>query len=77
MLSVASVTIKRSPGSAGDLVGAKEASEILGVERTRIARYMKTGVMPQPVSTLRATSVWLRRDVEKFAEEREKSKSKS
>lgn len=64
------VQISRSPEAPGDLVGAVEASEILGVERTRIARYVKTGVMPEPVSKLRATSVWLRSDVEALAERR-------
>ena len=64
------VTIRRTPDRAGDLVGAVEASEILGVERTRIARYVKTGVMPDPVARLRATAVWLRSDVEDLAEDR-------
>ena len=64
------VVIQRSPNAPGDLVGAVEASEILGVERTRIARYVKTGVMPEPVSKCRATKVWLRRDVEMLAESR-------
>ena len=64
------VTIRRTPEEAGDLVGAVEASEILGVERTRIARYVRTGVMPLPVAKLRATSVWLRTDVEELAERR-------
>ena len=64
------VVIQRSPNAPGDLVGAVEASEILGVERTRIARYVKTGVMPDPVSKCRATKVWLRRDVEMLAASR-------
>jgi predicted DNA-binding transcriptional regulator AlpA len=64
------VEIRRSPDGPGDLVGAVEASEILKVERTRIARYVKTGVMPKPVAKLRATSVWLRADVEELAERR-------
>lgn len=62
--------IRRTPQEAGDLVGAFEASEILGVERTRIARYVRTGVMPEPVAHLRATKVWLRSDVEELAERR-------
>jgi hypothetical protein len=65
------VEIRRTPEEAGDLVGAVEASEILGVERTRIARYVKTGIMPKPVAKLRATSVWLRQDVEDLAYIRE------
>lgn len=64
------VWIRRTPDRAGDIVGAVEASEILGVERTRIARYVNNGVMPPPVATLRATRVWLRRDVEDLAQRR-------
>ena len=73
----ATVTVKRSPDDAGDLVGAVEASEILNVERTRIARYVKTGVMPKPISKLRATNVWLRADVEALADERRQAKEKT
>ena len=73
----ATVTGKRSPDDAGDLVGAVEASEILNVERTRIARYVKTGVMPKPISKLRATNVWLRADVEALADERRQAKEKT
>ena len=65
-----SVEIRRTPDEAGDLVGTVEASEILGVERTRIARYMRSDVMPKPIAKLRATSVWLRADVEALAESR-------
>jgi len=64
------VTVRRTPDRAGDLVGSVEASEILGVERTRIARYVNTGVMPAPVARLRATAVWLRSDVEDLRDRR-------
>lgn len=69
------VAVRRTPDEAGDLVGTVEASEILGVERTRIARYIKTKVMPLPVAKLRATSVWLREDVERLAQERARKKA--
>jgi predicted site-specific integrase-resolvase len=68
------VEIRRTPETSGDLVGAMEASEILGVERTRIARYVRTGVMPPPVARLRATRVWLREDVERLAHKRAEEK---
>lgn len=69
------VLVRRTPSEPGDLVGAVEASEILGVERTRIARYVKTGVMPEPVAKLRATRVWLRTDVEALAAQRAAKKA--
>jgi predicted DNA-binding transcriptional regulator AlpA len=51
-------------GRQPDLVGTREASEILGVEKPRIGRYIKRGRMPEPVCELGATKVWLRQDVE-------------
>lgn len=65
--------IKRDPNGPGDLVGSVEAAEILGVERTRIARYRKTGQMPEPVAQLRATAVWLRADVEALRDRRKEA----
>jgi hypothetical protein len=65
------VKVRRTPDRPGDLVGAAEAAAILGVERTRVARYRRSGVMPDPLSELRATPVWFRRDVERFRDKRE------
>lgn len=63
--------LKRAPeGEPGDLCGVQEAADILGVERTRIARYRNTGVMPVPFSTLAATDVWLRTDIERLRDRR-------
>ena len=59
-----------APSRPLDLVGTREAAELLGVERTRIGRWLKTGLMPEPLVKLRATPVWFRRDVEALAEER-------
>lgn len=66
------VVIRRCPRKPGDLVGAAEAADILGVERTRISRYRRTGVMPDPVSELRATPVWHRHDVENLRNRRKR-----
>lgn len=51
-----------------DLVGTAEAADILGVERPRIGRWLKEGKMPDPVSVLRATPVWMRADIETMKE---------
>lgn len=65
------VTIRRPPvGEPGDIVGVQEAAEILGVERTRIARYTRNGQMPVPISTTGKTRLWLRSEVEAFRDER-------
>lgn len=55
-----------------DLVGTAEAAEILRVERSRIGRWKKAGVMPEPVIELKATPVWRRSDIEAMLPEREK-----
>lgn len=67
------VTITRAAeGEPGDIVGAKEAAEILNVERTRIARYARGGQMPPPIATTGKTKLWLRSEVEDFRDERGK-----
>lgn len=50
-----------------DLVGTHEAALILGVEKPRIGRYIKSGRMPKPVCELGATKLWHRADVEAVA----------
>lgn len=47
-----------------DIVGTAEAAEILNVERPRIGRWIKRGVMPPTASHLQATPIWWRRDIE-------------
>ena len=64
------VTISRTPESPGDLAGAKEAAQILGVERTRVARYQRKGKMPKRVAQLGSGPVYLRKEVEEMAKRR-------
>ncbi len=52
-----------------DLVGTREAAELLKVERTRIGRYIKSGRMPAMLVKLKATPVWRTEDVEVLANE--------
>lgn len=49
-----------------DIVGTAEAAELLGVERPRIGRWIKRGIMPPTASVLSATPVWYRRDILKM-----------
>lgn len=71
-MSKNTVTIKRQKeGEPGDLVGATEAAEILGVERTRISRYVRSGIFPEPWAFTKATKLWLRTEVEEFKKLRE------
>lgn len=54
------------------LVGTREAAELLGVERTRIGRWRKSGYMPEPLVELHATPVWHRRDIVALRDRRER-----
>jgi hypothetical protein len=47
-------------------VGTSEAALLLGVEKPRIGRYRRTGLMPEPVCELRASAIWKTRDVLAF-----------
>lgn len=49
-----------------DIVGTAEVARILGVERPRIGRWIKRGVMPPMVAELQATPVWYRPDIERM-----------
>jgi len=53
--------------AAPDLLGLAETAEMLGVERQRIGRWRRLGVVlpdgrrvpfPEPIAELRATPVW-------------------
>lgn len=54
-----------------DLVGTAEAAAILGVERPRIGRWRKSGVMPEPVAEPAAGPVWHRSQIVAMKPERE------
>lgn len=49
-----------------EIVGTAEAADMLGVERPRIGRWIKRGVMPPTAAVLQATPVWYRRDILKM-----------
>ncbi|HHW09732.1 MAG TPA: helix-turn-helix transcriptional regulator [Firmicutes bacterium] len=50
-----------------DLVGVKEAGEILGWDRRKISVYYSRGKLPAPVAHLAAGPIWHRQDIEAFA----------
>jgi len=58
--------------AAPDLLGLAETAAILGVERQRISRWRRLGVVlpdgrrvpfPKPLTELRATPVWQGKDI--------------
>lgn len=51
-----------------DLVGRKEAAQLLGVSTQRFAQLMESyGDFPEPAAELSAGKIWLREDVEAWA----------
>jgi hypothetical protein len=61
-----------------DVVGTAEAAELLGVEKSRIAKWRKLGVVlpdrtrvrfPDPVLELRATPLWRGRDIRRLRDQ--------
>lgn len=51
----------------GDLLGTKEAAELLGVDRTTASRWKKAGYMPTPFAETATGPLWLRATLETFA----------
>lgn len=77
-------TLKLEDGRKLELVGVWEAHEIVGVERSRFARWLaprrkwieggRKGAPPElaiptPLADLRSGPVWLKSDIVKFARE--------
>jgi len=48
---------------ADELVGTYEAAAILRVERPRIAKWRRNGIIPEPVAQLESGPVWLRSQI--------------
>lgn len=72
-MTAPTVTIRqRRESEKQDLLGVSETAELLGVERTRIARYLRQGYLPKPWQYTKATKLWLRRDIEEFKKRRAK-----
>ena len=53
-----------------DLMGAKEAADLLGVPRSSLSRWLENGRL-RPYGVISASPVFRRADVERFRDERE------
>lgn len=51
----------------GELLGAKEVAELLGVDRTTVSRWLRDGYLPEPFQHVAAGPLWLRPAIEDFA----------
>lgn len=55
-------------------VGTAEVAEMMGIAKPHVAARRKAGQLPDPVADLSSGPVWLRRDVEPYAEALAKSR---
>ncbi len=51
------------------IVGVAEAAEIMGWDKRRVVTYLDRGQFPEPLSSLASGRIWLREDIEAFADE--------
>src|SRR6266545_4985945 len=49
------------------LAGVAEAAEVMGWDKRRVITYIDRGRFPEPVQALASGRVWLRADVERYA----------
>jgi hypothetical protein len=50
------------------IVGVAEAAEIMAWDKRRVVTYLDRGQFPEPLTSLASGRVWLREDIEAFAE---------
>ncbi|MGZ4152603.1 MAG: hypothetical protein ACXVP3_09165 [Actinomycetota bacterium] len=60
----AALTIEVVP----QVVGVAEAAELMSWDKRRIITYLDRGQFPEPLTSLASGRIWLREDVERFAE---------
>ena len=51
------------------VVGVAEAAEIMGWDKRRVVTYIDRGSFPEPLTALASGRIWLREDVQAFADE--------
>ena len=61
----AALTIEVIP----DLVGVSEAAEIMAWDKRRVITYIDRGHFPEPIASLAGGRIWLREDVEAYAQD--------
>jgi hypothetical protein len=51
-----------------DVVGVAEAAEIMGWDKRRVITYIDRGSFPEPITALASGRIWLREDVQEYAD---------
>jgi len=52
-----------------ELVGVSEAADIMGWDKRRVITYIDRGHFPEPTASLAGGRIWLREEVEAYAED--------
>jgi hypothetical protein len=52
-----------------ELVGVSEAADIMGWDKRRVVTYIDRGHFPEPIASLAGGRIWLREEVEAYAED--------
>ena len=52
-----------------DVVGVAEAAEVMGWDKRRVVTYIDRGSFPEPITSLASGRIWLREDVQRYADE--------
>ena len=51
-----------------ELTGVAEVAEILGWSSSKVSVYARRGLLPEPVARLRCGLIWLRSDIQRYAD---------
>ena len=62
--------IRKTVYDADELIGVKEAAEILGWDTRRVTTYRSRGSFPEPVTELAMGPVWTREQIENYKREK-------
>jgi hypothetical protein len=54
-----------------ELVGVKEAAELLNWDKGKVSTYLARGVFPEPIQRLAAGPIWTREQIEAYKKEQE------
>jgi predicted DNA-binding transcriptional regulator AlpA len=81
-LAAVSRSVRRAldrPGRGGEIIlvveiepvvaGVAEAAEVMGWDKRRIVTYIDRARFPKPLQTLASGRIWLRSDIEAFADQ--------
>lgn len=54
-----------------DLVGVKEAAELLSWDKGKVSVYLARGILPEPIQRLASGPIWTRQQIEEYRQEQE------